>query len=122
FLASEKAVVALDPARVGLADLRAAVRASGYSVPEPAPEAAAASPAAYQDFARRVLGLLGLVFAAVVGVVVLGEWLGWLEALTDRVPFVVGVGIVLLAGWPIFLNVARAALRRQVIAHTLMTL
>ena len=51
-----------------------------------------------------------------------GEWLGLFERVTDVVPWPVGWGLVLLAGAPIFWNVLRAALRRQILSHTLMSL
>ena len=98
--------------------------AAGYSVRAAGP--AAAGPANRQEslsplageFTRRVLGLLGLVFGVVLLVVVVGEWLGLLERLTERVPLPLGA---LIAGWPVFHNVLRAALQRQVIAHTRMS-
>lgn len=72
-------------------------------------------------FARPVLTLFGLVVGMVLLVVVVGEWLGVFEQLTDRVPFWVGLALVLAGGFPIFLNVARAALRGKITSHTLMT-
>jgi Cd2+/Zn2+-exporting ATPase/Cu+-exporting ATPase len=119
FLSSEKAVVRLDPARVGLPAIRRAVEGAGYSVPM-----GAASPAAFPlgNFTQRVLTLFGLVFGAVLFVVIVGEWLGLFEALTARVPFPAGLALVLVAGYPVFRNVIRATLRGRIVAHTLMTL
>src|SRR5574341_556565 len=74
------------------------------------------------DFSRRITTLLAIVFGAVLLVVVIGEWFGLFEQLTERVPFVVGLAIVLASGASIFLNVIRATLKRQVTSHTLMTL
>ena len=54
--------------------------------------------------------------------VIVGEWLGFFERVTEWVPWYIGWGLVLLAGYPIFWNVIRATLRRQVISHTLMSL
>ncbi len=119
FLASEKATIRLDPALVELNAIRSAVAGAGYGVP--ATEVATTNQP-FGDFTRRVLTLFGVVFGAVLFVVVVGEWLGLFEQLTERVPFPVGALLVLVSGWPIFVNVVRAALRRQVIAHTLMSL
>ncbi len=55
-------------------------------------------------------------------VVAVGEWLGLFEAVTERVPWPFGLAVVLVGGYPVFRNVARAALKGQVISHTLMTL
>ncbi len=124
-LASEKAVIQGDPRQVDAATIRRAVEGAGYRVPETTlvAQELAGAPATptYSAFARRVLGLFGLLFGAVLFVVIAGEWLGLFERLTDWVPFPVGAALVLLAGYPVFRTVVRAARRRQVIAHTLMS-
>jgi P-type Cu+ transporter len=117
-LSAERAVVRLDPARVQRADISAAVERAGYRV---AASAEGAAPAA-GGFTRQVLVLFGVVVGAVLLLVVGGEWLGLLDAVTDRVPWPVWLALVLAGGYPIFRNVARATLRGQVISHTLMTL
>jgi Cu+-exporting ATPase len=119
FLASEKALVRLDAGRVDLDAIRKAVEDAGYSVV--VDDGGAASIAEDSAFSRSVLSLLGLVFGAVLFAVVGGEWLGFFEVITDRVPWLIGLGIVLVAGYPVFRDVLRAALRGQVIAHTLMS-
>jgi Cd2+/Zn2+-exporting ATPase/Cu+-exporting ATPase len=61
------------------------------------------------------------LFLVVLFIVIAGEWLGLFEAITRLIPWPVGLLIVLVGGYPIFRNVIRAAWRREVIAHTLMT-
>mgnify|MGYP000583812940 CR=1 FL=1 len=122
FLASEKAILELDPEHVTLPMIRQAVAAAGYSVPEPASQAKDPLTAQAVTFSRKVLGLFGLVFGAVLLFVVLGEWLGVFKKMTAYIPWHLGTVAVLLAGFPVFINVVRAALRRTIIAHTLMTL
>lgn len=72
-------------------------------------------------FTRHIVTLFGVVFGAVLFVVVLGEWLGLFEVYTRRVAWPIGLALVLVAGYPIFRNVVRAALRRRITSHTLMT-
>jgi Cu+-exporting ATPase len=120
FLASEKAIVRLDPAQVDLPAIRQAVAGAGYEVPTA--DSAEPPPSPMGDLTRRVLTLFGLVFGAVLLIVVAGEWLGLFETLTRRVPWPLGLAAVLIAGYPVFRNVVRAALKGQVISHTLMTL
>src|SRR6266566_8013023 len=122
-LSSEKAVLQIDPSQVDLATIRKAVEGAGYTVPESTPEKGA-EPASkpLATFTRPILTLFGIVFGAVLLVVIVGEWLGFFEQVTDWVPWYVGWGLVLLAGYPIFWNVIRAALHRQVISHTLMSI
>jgi Cd2+/Zn2+-exporting ATPase/Cu+-exporting ATPase len=118
-LSSEKAVVRLDPTQVNLSAVRTAVEGAGYSVATSAAERARQSSLA--DFNRRVLTLLGVVFGAVLFIVVVGEWLGFFGALTERVPWPLGLAVVVAGGYPVFRKVVRATLKGQVIAHTLMT-
>ena len=121
FLSSEKALIQLDPARVKLTDIRAAVRGAGYSVPDQKGERTRAN-AALGEYSRKLFTALGLAFGAVIILVVAGEWLGLLDDLTQLIPFPVGVLLVVIGGAPIFLNVVRATLKRQVISHTLMSI
>ena len=122
FLASEKALIRLDPTQVSLSDIRQAVTSAGnYSVPENIATSASAS-APSVNFSRRLVALLAVVLVVVLSIVVVGELLGifkWLDAL---VPFPIGVAIVIVGGLPIFRNVLRATFQRQIISHTLMTL
>ncbi len=69
FLASEKAIIKLDPSRVDLPAIRQAVAVAGYSVPESAAVAAPAQGPLLGNFNRRLLTLLGVVFGAVLFVV-----------------------------------------------------
>ncbi len=120
FLSSEKAVIRLDPALVDMPVIRQAVAGAGnYSVPEDAAPPAAAP---LGGFTRRVLTLIALVFGAVLFIVVIGEWFGLFEQLTERISFPMGAALVIASGWPIFRNVVSAALKRQITSHTLMTL
>ena len=118
FLASEKAVVQLDPALVSLPAIRKAVQSAGYQVPEAPPAPVEEKPA---RFGRSILLLLGFLFAVVLFIVIVGEWLGWFATINAAIPLPIGIAIVVVAGYPVFLNVTRATLRRQVISHTLMT-
>jgi P-type Cu+ transporter len=114
-IAAEKAVVEYDDSTATLDQMAAAVAASGYTVPTHRREAEA------RGFTRRALAVTGMVFGAVLLVVVAGEWLGLFDAATERVPFAVGVALVALIGWPAFRGVLRAAIRGRVISHTLMS-
>lgn len=123
YLTSEKAAIQYDPAQVNLIAFRAVVAAAGYRVAEsPTEEAPQRTSPSLSTFTRPILTLFGLVFGVVLLVVVVGEWLGLFERVTDLVPWYLGWGLVVLAGYPIFWNVLKAAARRQVISHTLMSL
>ncbi len=121
FLTSEKAIVRLDPAQVDLPAIRKAVEGAGYSVPEARschrqPDASSAA------LTRQTRFLFAGIFAAVLFIVIGGEWLGLFETLNALIPLPIGAVIVLIAGFPVFRNVVRATLHKQIISHTLMTL
>jgi Cu+-exporting ATPase len=120
FLSSEKAVVQLNPSLAKMDEIRNAVKNAGYSVSSQDKNATTQN-AGLADFSRRMFTAFGLAFGAVILLVVLGEWLGLLDGLTQLIPFPIGVILVLVGGAPIFFNVVRAALNRQVISHTLMS-
>ena len=118
-LSSEKAIIQMDPALVAMPSIREAVERAGYSVPGPAGETAGRP---LGGFGSRIATLLALVFGAVLFVVIVGEWLGLFERLTERVPLPLGLALVIASGWTIFLGVARSALKRQITSHSLMSL
>jgi P-type Cu+ transporter len=119
FLASEKASVRLDPQQANQDAIRGAVEGAGYRVAAPDATSVEAS-------GRILTRQLGLLLAALFGVVlfvaVVGEALGVFERVTELVPWPIWLALVLIAGYPIFRNVIRATLHRQIISHTLMTI
>lgn len=120
FLGTEKAVVKLDPAQVDMPAIRTAVQGAGYDVPSS--DSTKVDPVSMGDFNRRLTVLLVSVFAIILSVVIFGEGLGLFDFLNDLIPFPLGVVIVMAGGYPVFMNVIRATLKRQIISHTLMTI
>jgi Cd2+/Zn2+-exporting ATPase/Cu+-exporting ATPase len=120
FLGSEKAMIEMDAAQVDLTAIRLAVAEAGYSVPES--DSSPAPIVSTVDFNRRLTILLAGLFAGVISIVVVGEGMGLFKFLNARIPFIFGLALVLAGGYPVFRNVIRATLKRQVISHTLMTL
>ncbi|RME88263.1 MAG: cation-translocating P-type ATPase [Anaerolineae bacterium] len=118
-LGAEKAIIEVEHLPADLTLIRRAVERAGYRVPEARQEAITRLGTEFTD---RVMRLFGMVFGAVLLIVVVGEWLGVSERLTESIPWYLGLGVVLTGGYPIFLDVFKAALRRKVTAHTLMTL
>ena len=117
-LGAQKAIIKLDPGLVKLGDIRKVVEKAGYSVPamqEDARKNAAA-------FSRKTITILALVVGVLLFVVVLGEGFGLFQSITDKVPFWIGITIVLIGGLPIFIDVVRSALQKQITSRTLMTL
>src|SRR5690349_4713411 len=73
FLATEKAIVQVDPAQVDISVIRAAVQGAGYDVPASGPPSPA--PVSIEDFNRRLNILLVSVFSIILSVVIFGEFL-----------------------------------------------
>ncbi|HLU37338.1 MAG TPA: HAD-IC family P-type ATPase, partial [Thermomicrobiales bacterium] len=130
-LGGEKAIIRYAEAPPDEARLRQAVERAGYRIGRPpaaepmtsngAPQPARpAADADSENLSKRILGLFGLIFGAVLLVVIAGEVLGLFDVVMDAVPLPLGILIVLALGYPVFKQVVLAALRRRVIAHTLM--
>ncbi|WP_338045092.1 cation-translocating P-type ATPase [Oryzomonas rubra] len=66
--------------------------------------------------------LFGVVFGAVLFMVVVGEWLGLFGSLTKRVPWLFWLAVIVAGGWPVLAEVVKATVRRRVTSHTLMTI
>lgn len=119
-LATEKAIIQLDPQKVSLSEIRKAVASAGdYSVPETTEVAPVISQV---DFNRKFNLLMISVFSGVLFIVIAGEWLGLFDALNGLIPLPIGALLVLAVGFPIYRNVIRATLNKQIISHTLMTI
>ena len=125
FLAGEKAEVTLDPAKTNVERVREAIQQAGYTCPIPALQstetAQQADMARASALTRSAMTLMGIIFAVVLLVVVLGEGLGLFDALTERVPFWAGALLVFAFGYPVFRSVLRNALRGRIVSHTLMS-
>lgn len=121
-LASQKAVVQFDPTLVDLAQLRNAVESAGCSVvlPSPSPRGFDETRMA-KDLVRRIFAVFGIILGLVLFTVVLGEMTGVFQALTERVPWPVWIAVLAAGGYPVLRDVVKAALRRKVTSHTLMT-
>lgn len=73
------------------------------------------------SFSAGLLAAFGATLGVVVGFVVFAEWSGLLDRLSGFVAWPLWLAAVLLGGYPIFRSVLRAAFRRRVTSHTLMT-
>ena len=120
YLVSEKAVIQHQPGSLDEKAIRNAVASAGYSVPQDQPQETP-SPN-LPDYSRSILSVLGILFGVILFVMVIGEWLGLFERITAQIPWPVSLAVVILIGYPAFLNVIRAARNRQIIAHSLMSL
>ena len=116
-LGAERVSVRFDRDRATPEALAHAIEAAGFHTARAHGEAEAAG----RDVGR-LIGWASLAMVAlIVGLAALGERLGIAEALVGRLPWWVPGLAILLGGLPVFRGVARAALRRQVTSHTLMT-
>ncbi|TVR56650.1 MAG: cadmium-translocating P-type ATPase [Spirochaetaceae bacterium] len=122
YLASEKAVVTRDPARSNLDAIRSAVENAGYRVRNGAAAGSEERLGGAAALSRRVLTVFGIMFGAVMVIVIAGEWFGLIDALTARVPYAIGAAAVVFGGFPVFEKVIRAAMSRRITSHALMSL
>ncbi len=119
FLSAEKAVVHFDPSKVDVTAIKNTVENLGYSVgDEPS---AGEREASLTEFTRRAFQMFWLVFGAVLFIVVVGEWLGLFEAITEKIPELLAVPIILFASVPILWKVVKSASQGRILSHTLMS-
>ncbi len=115
-VAAERVTVRYDPERTAVAEITRAIRDAGFGV---------ASGDAGGHAERDVAALIGwaslVMVAVVVAIAALGERLGVIENAISRLPWWIPALAIVLGGFPVFRGVVRAALRRQVTSHTLMT-
>ena len=119
YLASERAVIEADDQRFDFASAQAAVASAGYGL-------LAKANGQEQELGPgrvgRTVWIAFTLLSVLLLTVAIGEWLGWLDDLTAAIPVPVYLVFIGLTGWPIFLNVLKAARQGRVLAHTLMTL
>lgn len=115
-LAAERAIIRYDAALVDLPAMAQAVRAAGYGI------RGEEKRTSRQPLADRLGLAFGAVVALLVLVAVVGEALGLLDAVLERLPAPIFLAAVLLGGWPIYVNVWRALRSHTVTSHALMTL
>ena len=116
-LGAERVSVRFDRDQATEEALAHAIEAAGFHTPRAHGEVEEAG----RDVAR-LIGWASLAMVAlVVGLAALGERLGIFEDLVALLPWWVPALAIVLGGLPVLRGVARAALRRQVTSHTLMT-
>ena len=132
YLGGQRAEVTFEADRLDVDRIRRAITQAGYACPLPDRGGTSDGPATADagrtrdaarsaDLTRSAMTLMGVIFAVVLLVVVAGEGLGLIDAVTDRVPLWIGALAVLAFGWPVFRTVVRNALRGRVVSHTLMS-
>ncbi len=119
YLASEKAVIRSNGGALDIAAVRRAVEGAGYEAP--AQSEMEETTAELELTNRHAMLTFGTVFLVVLLVAVLGEGLGLFETLASSIPWPLWLAGILLGGFPIFRDVIRAALRGQILAHSLMS-
>jgi len=122
FLSAEKAKIQTKTDHPDLQTFKKAIQDIGYHIPDKENTKQASGEISLKEKAQKSFRLFGLVFGAILLVVIAGEWLGLFQTLTQWVPFWAGAALVLLMGYPVFKQVIVAAKKRLVTPHALMAL
>ncbi|MGM0546285.1 MAG: heavy metal translocating P-type ATPase [Bacteroidota bacterium] len=121
-LSAEKARINTKTDRPDLNIIKKAVEDIGYHIPDDAAGQSQGENESLKEKAQKSFRLFGLVFGAILLVVIAGEWFGLFQTLTQWIPFWVGALLVLLMGYPVFKQVVVAAKKGLVTPHALMAL
>jgi Cu+-exporting ATPase len=114
-LAAEKAILETD-ATVDREMLSLAVKQSGYSVPSQG----IPDPIRSDVNIPRLIWPFFLTIGLILFIVVIGEWVGWFEQLSAKLPVWVYLTLLVLGGYTVFSNVIQALRHKQITSHTLM--
>lgn len=120
-LSAEKARITVSSQQPDLFMIKKAVNDIGYRVPEEK-DGSGGGERDIEAVAKKSVRLFGLVFGAILFIVVAGEWLGLFQTITNQIPFWVGTLIVLATGYPVIKQVILAASKGLVTPHALMAL
>jgi Cu+-exporting ATPase len=120
YLLTEKAVIQT-AVNLDMQMIQSAVHAAGYEVGKKQIQVEGSVSDRLGNPAKRMAIMIPLIFILVAGLFV-GEWFKLFDALTRAIPWYLWLAVVIAAGWPVFYKVFRAALQRQVLSHTLMSL
>lgn len=118
-LASEKARLVSRTSLPERSKIQKTIESAGYRLKE---EQQPETDFQTEDLAKKSFRLFGLVFGAILLVIVAGEWLGLFQTITEYIPFWAGTLFVIAMGYPVFLQVIKAAFNYQVTPHALMAL
>ncbi len=113
---AEKALITFDDHVLEPKALVKTIEQAGYRVPQ------TTSTNQVQPAGAPLLVLFGGIVLVVLLLSLLGEQFGWLDLLIDWVPWPIGFGLVLAAGYRIFWRVLQAAWRKTVLSHSLMSI
>ncbi|MDZ7659739.1 cation-translocating P-type ATPase [Fodinibius sp.] len=122
FLSAEKAKIQTKNNQPDIQSFKKVVEDIGYHIPDKTSDKSQKENESLKEKAQKSFRLFGLVFGAILLVVIAGEWLGLFQALTEWVPFWAGATLVLLMGYPVFKQVIVAAKKGLVTPHALMAL
>lgn len=122
-VAAERATITYDPEHVERTQIVSAIQHAGYRVPDDTQAELVEIQAPSERSVSSLIGsgVLGMV-ALVVIVASLGEQLGVLDRVVERVPWWLPAAAVTIGGYPVFKGVILSALRRHVTSHTLMSI
>lgn len=121
FLSAEKAKIRTRTKHPNLTTFKKAVEDIGYHIPDSTDKSQRENES-LKEKAQKSFRLFGLVFGAILLVVIVGEWLVFFQILTQWVPFWAGAALVLFMGYPVFKQVVVAAKKGLVTPHALMAL
>lgn len=121
-LSAEKARVSTKSDQPDLDIIKKAVEDIGYHIPDDTAGQPREENESLKEKAQKSFRLFGLVFGAILLVVIAGEWLGLFQTLMQWIPFWLGAILVLFMGYPVFKQVVVAAKKGLVTPHALMAL
>ena len=122
YLGAERATIRFSGEQPQPRDIEQAVKNAGYeAILDIENIPASQGPISFSSFGKTtILSFIGIV-VFVLSATIIGEQLGLISSLENRVPWYFWLVLIMIGGYSIMIKVIRALFKRKIISHTLMT-
>jgi len=122
YLGAERATIRFSGEQPQPRDIEQAVKNAGYeAILDIENIPASQGPISFSSFGKTtILSFIGIV-VFVLSATIIGEQLGLISSLENRVPWYFWLVLIMIGGYSIMTKVIRALFKRKIISHTLMT-
>ena len=120
-LGAEKAIISFENEPPSMIEIKRAVSRAGYEVIlEDKPEDTE-NILDQRSFGKTSIFFFIFIVIFVLVITLIGEQQGIFDTLQSLAPWYLWLSLILIGGWPVFQNVARALRKGRIISHTLMS-
>ena len=120
-LGAEKAIISFENDPPSIIEIKQAVSNAGYEAILDNKPDDTDDKSDLRSFGKSSILFFIFVVIFVLAITLVGERQGIFETLQSLIPWYLWLTIIIIGGWPVFLNVTRAIRKGRIISHTLMS-